>query len=72
LGYMPGVGIETGLSDHVSLRAQYTYTFYPSFSHEAITYPPPLHNGKPFLDVKTKVTPGRGLFTVMLSYLFNT
>jgi len=70
LGYMPGIGIETGLSDHVSLRVQYTYTFYPSFNHTATSSDTVLnwiYNGS----LKTKVIPHRNLLTVMLSYFFN-
>jgi outer membrane immunogenic protein len=70
LGYMPGVGIETGLTDHLSIRVQGTYTYFPSFSHS---------NTKDFIiddsniksNTDTKVKPSRWLFTVMLSYLFN-
>ena len=64
LGFMPGVGIEVGLADHLSLRAQYTYTFYPSFSHMAF-------NPSSVQVLDTKVDADRGLFTLMLSWLFN-
>lgn len=73
LGYMPGVGIETVLIDNISLRAQYTYTYYSSFSYsttlgyDALEPGPPPHK----VNLTTKVKPSRGLFTVKLSYLFN-
>ena len=71
LGYMPGVGIETGLTDHLSIRAQGTYTYFPSFSHSNTKdFVNP--DGKTvYLTTDTKVKPSRWLFTVMLSYLFN-
>jgi len=73
LGYMPGIGIETGLTDHVSLRAEYTHTFYSSFSH-TVNYT--CHTTSEYVvdchaTLKTKVKPSRGLFTVKLSYLFS-
>ena len=64
-GIVPGFGVEIGLSNHFSLRTQYTYTFYPSFSDTA-TLPP----GTRTPIVKTKVKPNRGLFSADLSYLF--
>ena len=66
VGYFPGVGIETGLTDHVSLRAEYTHTFYSSFSN-TVTRSEVNYHGS----LRTKVKPSRGLFTVKLSYLFN-
>lgn len=66
VGYFPGIGLETGLTDHVSLRAEYTHTFYSSFSH-AVTRSDVDYHGS----LKTKVRPSRGLFTLKLSYLFN-
>jgi len=76
LGYMPGIGIETALAKHLSFRAQYTYTFYPSFSHDAtkdgIFIDQKFERPFPYkIDMKTKIKPSRGLFTIMLSYLFN-
>lgn len=74
LGYMPGIGIETGLSDHISLRAQYTYTFYSSLSHSASFVDHETWKTWGWVTVvnlKTKVKPQRSKFTVMLSYLFN-
>ena len=73
LGYMPGIGIETGLTDHVSLRVQYAHIFYSSFSHErSFDYN---NESMPVIITKekitTKVKPSSGLFTVKLSYLFN-
>lgn len=73
LGYLPGIGIETSLNDHISLRAQYTYTFYSSFEHAGIVSSfvegatPVDYSG----NLTTKVKPYRQLFTVKLSYLFN-
>jgi opacity protein-like surface antigen len=68
LGYMPGVGIELGLCNHLSLRGQYTYTFYPSFSRSVSGS----FSAAADVDAtaKTKVDPSRGLFTLKLSYLF--
>ena len=66
LGYMPGVGIEVGLANHLSLRGQYTYTFYPSFSHSTTNTSGPITH-----TLNTKVDADRGLFTLMLSWLFN-
>jgi opacity protein-like surface antigen len=69
LGYMPGLGVEIGLCEYLSLRAQYTYTFYPSFSHSSVKiFPRPPNKYDDTL--KTKVDPSRGLFTLKLSYLF--
>jgi opacity protein-like surface antigen len=64
-GILPGIGVEVGLTSHISLRTQYTYTFYPSFS-DTVTLPPAAAT----LIVKTKIKPSRGLFTASLSYLF--
>lgn len=66
VGYFPGIGLETGLTDHVSLRTEYTHTFYSSFSN-AITQSEEGY----YLSLKNKVRPSRGLLTVKLSYLFN-
>lgn len=50
-GFVPGIGIETMVANNWSLRAQYTYAIYGSFSgcdvdahvaHDAATYVPPL------------------------------
>jgi opacity protein-like surface antigen len=73
LGYMPGIGIETGLTDHISLRAQYEYTFYSSFSNSVEHKHYPLEPGDYYHEenLTTKIKPSRGLFTVKLSYLFN-
>jgi opacity protein-like surface antigen len=66
LGYMPGLGVEIGLCNYLSLRAQYTYTFYPSFSHSKTK----TFRADEYGILKTKVDPSRGLFTLKLSYLF--
>ncbi|KPJ67490.1 MAG: hypothetical protein AMJ43_04340 [Coxiella sp. DG_40] len=66
LGLMPGIGMEVGLRDHVSLRTQYTYTFYSSFNHDVS-----LKADLATVNLKTKVKPQRSKFTIMLSYLFN-
>jgi len=72
LGYMPGVGMEMALADHVSLRTQYTYAFYSSLSNTVTKeIPQPIGGGVGHATLKTKVKPSRGLFTVKLSYLFN-
>ncbi|KPJ68144.1 MAG: hypothetical protein AMJ43_01715 [Coxiella sp. DG_40] len=73
LGYMPGVGIEIGLIDNISLRAQYTYTYYSLLSYStSLTDEPPEPGPDPYkASLTTKVKPSRGLFTVKLSYLFN-
>lgn len=76
LGYMPGIGIETALAKHLSFRAQYTYTFYPSFNHDISkkgNFPISNTDLKYTygIDMNTKIKPSRGLFTIMLSYLFN-
>ncbi|KPJ68145.1 MAG: hypothetical protein AMJ43_01720 [Coxiella sp. DG_40] len=71
LGYMPGVGIETGLTAHVSLRAQYTYTFYSSFSKNVLNGDDQQPQKEYKEKLVTKVKPSTGLFTVKLSYLFN-
>ncbi len=71
LGYMPGIGMEMGLNDRMSLRAQYAYTFYPSFSHDTSIRDPGRQNFSPStVSLKTKIKPYRDTFTVMLSYLF--
>lgn len=73
LGYVPGVGIETSLNDHISLRAQYACAFYPSFEHAGIVsnvtkgVTPVDYSG----NLTTKVKPYKQQFTVKLSYLFN-
>lgn len=72
LGYLPGIGIETSLNDHISLRAEYTYTFYRPFEHDGIVSR--FTQGETPVDysgnLTTKVKPYRQLFTVKLSYLF--
>jgi opacity protein-like surface antigen len=68
-GYMPGAGIEVGLAHHLSLRAQYTYTIYNSFSRSITERRP--ENLNELWTLKTKVDPERSLFTLKLSYLFN-
>jgi opacity protein-like surface antigen len=72
LGYMPGIGMEMVLTDHFSLRAQYTYAFYSSLSNTVTkVIPQPVGGGVGHATLNTKIKPSRGLFTVKLSYLFN-
>jgi opacity protein-like surface antigen len=75
-GFMPGVGIETMLSDHFSLRAQYVYTFFGDIdlrgSHQAINHIP--DDGFIVLDNTADGDVddiSRGLFTIDLTYHFN-
>jgi opacity protein-like surface antigen len=74
LGLMPGLGIETMITDHLSLRAQYTYSMYQKFSHtdtlidqDILDWLYPLNIN---LKNKSKVNLNRGLFTLNLSYIF--
>jgi opacity protein-like surface antigen len=66
LAYMPSIGMEAGICDHMSLRLQYTYTGYPSFQHSDSK----IVNNNPGR-VKINVNPSRGVLALMLSYLFN-
>lgn len=68
-GFMPGVGIEAMLNDHVSLRAQYTYTFLGDGDN--------VSGSSEIVDFVTSTASGtadsvqRGLFTLDLTYHFN-
>jgi len=68
MGYMPGVGIETCLNDHVSLRVQYTYTFYDSFTYSTSFEDPVGNLGPAIVSLKTKVSPHRDMLTLMLAF----
>lgn len=74
-GFMPGVGIEAMLNDHVSLRAQYTYTFYgdaDKVTGSGSMTPPGW--SVPFIVSTINGTADsiqRGLFTLDLTYHFN-
>lgn len=65
LGYTPGIGAQIGLCDYLSLRLQYDYTFYSSFSHSSST----MYLTTPYV-LDTKVKPSRGLFSLKLSLKF--
>lgn len=68
IAFMPGVGIETMLTDHVSLRGQYTYADYPSFSRdEALIFSDKNKGGS----VSDKVNTKRGLYELDLVYHWN-
>ena len=87
LGYFPGIGIETILSDHLSLRAQYTHTLFSSFDYTTkatLNYPDIIHPEPERSDVyyyyirettpkklTTKITPNRDMFSLILSWYFN-
>lgn len=83
--FVPGIGIETMLSDNLSLKAEYTYADYGSFSNDNTA-----HSSSVIYDATTnaviptikeqydttlssndKVKLNRGLFTLGLSYHFN-
>lgn len=73
-GFMPGVGIEAMLNDHVSLRAQYTYTFFgdgDDVAGSGILYS--AEGATMVSSTGTGVTDSiqRGLFTLDLTYHFN-
>lgn len=86
-GVMPGVGIETMLTDKLSLRAQYVYSYFGKFSHtqEGIATSGTLATGSTTgikidnatyslnnASSKDKITQlSRGLFTLDLTYHFN-
>lgn len=71
VAFMPGVGIETMLTDKISLRGQYTYADYSNFSHHA-TFTE--ENGQRIMTnfaYDDKVDPERGLFTLDVTYRWN-
>jgi len=59
LGFMPGIGIATFLTNHLLLNLQYTYTSYSSFSYT------PADNSS-----TTKIEPKRNIVTIGLAYQF--
>lgn len=77
IAFMPGVGIETMLTDKLSLRGQYTYADYSSFT---AGYGPvkvlighasdqtPLYKT---YSASSKFDPARGVFTLDLAYHWN-
>jgi opacity protein-like surface antigen len=74
-GFMPGIGIETMLSDKVSVRTQYTYTYFGNVDASAV---PATSDSTSQITSKALLskTNGnahsiqRGLFTVDLTYRF--
>jgi len=74
-GFMPGIGIEAGITDHLSLRVQGTYAFYEDYEHDVTKYGEiPRKNGlnTPYkINMKSKLNLERITAQLMLSYLFN-
>jgi len=68
MGYMPGIGIETCLNDHMTLRVQYSYTFYDSFNYSTSFEDPEGFGGPTIVSLKTKVSPHRNMLTLMLAF----
>lgn len=75
--FVPGIGIETMLTDNLSLSAQYTYADYGKISHND-NYKGQIYTNdvRPVrLDVSSdssnKVSLERGLFSLRLAYHFN-
>jgi outer membrane immunogenic protein len=70
-GFMPGVGMETMLTDDVSVRAQYTYTYYGS-GGSAYALSNIVDSGTSIASTLqgTAHSIQRGLFTVDLTYRF--
>jgi len=66
MGYMPGIGIETCLNNHISLRVQYTYTFYSSFKYHTSFVKG--EEGWQVVSLDTKVSPHRDMLTLMLAF----
>lgn len=84
--FVPGVGIETMLTDKLSLSAQYTYADYGNISHHndlppTVLAATPVGSGEPFGTTHsninaaspsdTKFDLSRGLFSLRLAYHFN-
>jgi opacity protein-like surface antigen len=67
-GFMPGLGIETMLTDHLSLRAEYTYTFYGVIEHTSAI---PVAPGNSAVGKFAFNSTARGLFNLGLTYHFN-
>jgi len=76
-GFDPGLGVEMAVSDHLSVRLQYIFTFYDSYEHTATkqdTVPWKKFStiSLPYeISMNTKLNPSRGTVQLMLSYLFN-
>jgi opacity protein-like surface antigen len=73
-GFMPGAGIEAMLNDHVSLRAQYTYTFFGDGDNTTNSSETQSTDFRTTLSSSVSGTANsvqRGLFTVDLTYRFN-
>lgn len=76
-GLLTGIGGETAINDHLSLRLQYTFSFFDSYKHDAEEHGTVSDiNNKELLhpydiNMRTKLNPNRGTLQLMLSYLFN-
>ena len=65
VGFMPGVGIESIIYKHLSLRVQYAYTLFPTFTDSyKITWAGGEKNAK------MKYDPSENTFTVAVAYHF--
>lgn len=77
LAFVPGVGIETMLTDKLSLKAEYTYVDYGKFSHNnnssSLISNPSEPSSFAILNnpSEDQVDIKRGLFTLGLAYRFN-
>lgn len=75
VAFMPGVGIETMLTNRISLRGQYTYADFASFSHSDYFKTEKVVQ-RDLVDTyeftsTDKIDPARGLFTLDLTYRWN-
>jgi len=68
--FVPGVGLETMLGDNISLKAQYTYAMYPSFSHSNENSVN-VENITIVSTANDKFDLSRGIFSLGLTYHFN-
>lgn len=76
VGFMPGVGIETMLTDKLSLVGQYTYSWFSSFDNSVVAGPvaitPPSFSTATLASEATdSVKMARGIYSLGLTYHFN-
>lgn len=71
LGYMPGLGVEASLSKHVSLRMQYTYTYYHSIQDTVHFKSENANKALSTGQSSIRIKPRRNMFTLTWSYLLN-
>jgi opacity protein-like surface antigen len=70
LGFMPGIGMETMLTNRLSLRAEYTYSYYGTINHNS-DIDIAVINSRVATAAYKFSNLARGLFDLGLTYRFN-